>query len=96
MTDSPDAPGAAPTTPDYLAEVQRMMDMNGASLDHRMGIRYVEATPERVVATMPVEVAVGTGGGELRWRGAVSPLRIEVDPQRLFLDPVRSNSVRAR
>lgn len=43
-----------------------------------------------------VEVAVGTGGGELRWRGATSPLRIEVDPQRLFLDPVRSNSVRAR
>ncbi len=29
--------------------------MNGRSLNHRMGIRYVEAAPERVVATMPVE-----------------------------------------
>ena len=55
MTDSPDAPEPAPAAPDYLAEVQRMMDMNGSSLNHRMGIRYVEASPERVVATMPVE-----------------------------------------
>ncbi len=52
MTDRPDAPGPAP---DHLAEVQRMTDMNATSLDHRMGIRYVEAAPDRVVATMPVE-----------------------------------------
>jgi hypothetical protein len=43
-----------------------------------------------------VEVLVGRGGGELRWQGASSPLRVEVDPERLFLDPVRSNSVRER
>lgn len=43
-----------------------------------------------------VEVVVGRGGGELRWRGTSRPLRVEVDPERLFLDPVRSNHVRAR
>jgi 1,4-dihydroxy-2-naphthoyl-CoA hydrolase len=55
MTDTTDAPDGGSPAPDYLAEVQRMMDMNGRSLNHRMGIRYVEAAPERVVATMPVE-----------------------------------------
>jgi hypothetical protein len=39
---------------------------------------------------------VARGGGELRWEGASSPLRVEVDPERLFLDPVRSNGVAAR
>jgi len=55
MTDTPDAAVTPSPAPDYLAEVQRMMDMNGRSLNHRMGIRYVEAAPERVVATMPVD-----------------------------------------
>ncbi len=43
-----------------------------------------------------VEVVVGQGGGEFRWTGTSSPLQVEVDPERLFLDPVRSNGVRRR
>jgi hypothetical protein len=55
--------------------------------------------PVRVETTAgaeTVDVLVGRGGGELRWQGTSSPLRVEVDPERLFLDPVRSNSVRER
>ncbi|MBM6399482.1 hotdog fold thioesterase [Phycicoccus sonneratiae] len=39
---------------DLMAGVQRMRAMNPDSLMERMGIEVVEATPERLVATMPV------------------------------------------
>jgi uncharacterized protein (TIGR00369 family) len=55
MTDSPDAPQAPSPEPGYLEQVRAMMAMNGRSLNHRMGVEFVEASPERVVATMPVE-----------------------------------------
>ena len=55
MTDSPDAPDHAPSpTDDGLAGVARMQAMNPDSLMARMGIEVVEASPERLVATMPV------------------------------------------
>ncbi len=55
MTDSTDAPD--PTTgdrPDLSAEAAAVQAMNPDSLMQRMGIEMVEATPERLVATMPV------------------------------------------
>ena len=56
MTDTPDAPQApSPDAAGYLEQVRAMMAMNGRSLNHRMGVEFVEASPERVVATMPVE-----------------------------------------
>ena len=56
MTDTPDAPQApSPDADGYLEQVRAMMAMNGRSLNHRMGVEFVEASPERVVATMPVE-----------------------------------------
>ena len=39
---------------DLMAGVQRMRAMNPDSLMERMGIEVVEATPDRLVATMPV------------------------------------------
>ncbi|GGL24787.1 hotdog fold thioesterase [Phycicoccus endophyticus] len=39
---------------DLMAGVRRMREMNPDSLMDRMGIEVVEATPERLVATMPV------------------------------------------
>jgi len=39
-----------------------------------------------------VGVAVRGGAGELRWEGAGTPESIEVDPERIWLDPIRSNS----
>jgi len=60
MTDSPDA--TQPThdrTPehptDVPAGVEAMGAMNPNSLMHRMGIEIVEASAQRLVATMPVE-----------------------------------------
>ncbi len=41
-------------TSDFVAGVQRMQAMNPDSLMHRMGIEVLEATPDRLVATMPV------------------------------------------
>ena len=43
------------TTPHDLDLVRRMIDMNPSSLTHRMGIEVTEASPQRLVATMPVE-----------------------------------------
>jgi hypothetical protein len=40
-----------------------------------------------------VDVLVGRGGGELLWKGASSPLKVEVDPERLYLDPILSNNL---
>ena len=40
---------------DHLTLVQQMTDMNPNSLQHRMGIEVTEASPQRLVATMPVE-----------------------------------------
>ncbi|HEX6921711.1 MAG TPA: hotdog fold thioesterase [Actinomycetes bacterium] len=40
-------------TPD--AAIAALNQMNVGTLGERMGIRFVEASPERVVATMPVE-----------------------------------------
>ena len=56
MTDSPDRPGAAPSPhPDLMSGVAAMRAMNPSSLMDRMGIEVVEAAPDRLVATMPVE-----------------------------------------
>ncbi len=41
--------------PDHAAAVLAMTAMNPNSLTQRMGIEIVEASPERVVGTMPVE-----------------------------------------
>lgn len=56
MTDTTDAPdpGRSPA-PDLMAGVAAMAAMNPNSLMQRMGIEVLEATPERLVATMPVE-----------------------------------------
>jgi 1,4-dihydroxy-2-naphthoyl-CoA hydrolase len=56
MTDSPAAPDDAPRPgADLMEGVAAMQAMNPDSLMHRMGIEVVEATAERLVATMPVE-----------------------------------------
>ena len=56
MTDSTDRPDPAPSGgPDLMAGVAAMQAMNPNSLMQRMGIEVVEATAERLVATMPVE-----------------------------------------
>ena len=59
MTDTPDTHDAQHATPgdrpDLAAGVAAMQAMNPDSLMQRMGIEVVEATPERLVATMPVE-----------------------------------------
>jgi len=55
MTDSTDAPDPAPSDgPDLSAEAATVQAMNPDSLMTRMGIEMVEATPQRLVATMPV------------------------------------------
>ena len=56
MTDTPDAPDDAlrPGT-GVAAGAAALRAMNPDSLMHRMGIEVVEATAERLVATMPVE-----------------------------------------
>ncbi|QKE84899.1 hotdog fold thioesterase [Arthrobacter sp. NEB 688] len=41
-------------SPDLMPAVARMRAMNPDSLMDRMGIEVLEATPERLVATMPV------------------------------------------
>jgi uncharacterized protein (TIGR00369 family) len=41
-------------TSDFMAGVQQMRAMNPDSLMDRMGIEVLEATPDRLVATMPV------------------------------------------
>ena len=56
MTDSTDRPDPAPSDhPDLMAGVAAMQAMNPNSLMQRMGIEVLEATSERLVATMPVE-----------------------------------------
>jgi uncharacterized protein (TIGR00369 family) len=56
MTDTTDRPDPAPSTrPDLMAGVAAMQAMNPDSLMQRMGIEVLEASPERLVATMPVE-----------------------------------------
>jgi uncharacterized protein (TIGR00369 family) len=56
MTDTTDAPDPAPSDrPDLLAGAAALQAMNPDSLMHRMGIEVLEATAERLVATMPVE-----------------------------------------
>ena len=56
MTDTTDAPDPARAEgPDLMAGVAAMQAMNPDSLMQRMGIEVLEATAERLVATMPVE-----------------------------------------
>jgi 1,4-dihydroxy-2-naphthoyl-CoA hydrolase len=56
MTDTTDAPDPAPTaSEDLMPGVAAMAAMNPDSLMDKMGIEVVEATAERLVATMPVE-----------------------------------------
>jgi hypothetical protein len=40
-----------------------------------------------------VSVAVQDGEGKLRWQGDGEPVEIEIDPERIYLDPVRSNGL---
>ena len=55
MTDTTDAPDPARSDrSDLEAGAAAMQAMNPDSLMQRMGIEMVEATPERLVATMPV------------------------------------------
>ena len=55
MTDSTDAPDPARTDrPDLTSEAAALQAMNPESLMQRMGIVMVEASAERLVATMPV------------------------------------------
>ncbi len=58
MTDTPDthdAPASAPGDgPDLSAEAAAVQAMNPDSLMQRMGIEMVEASAQRLVATMPV------------------------------------------
>ena len=60
MTDTPDAPDPSPDqrpdqAPDLMAGVAAMRAMNPDSLMDRMGIEVLEASAQRLVATMPVE-----------------------------------------
>ena len=56
MTDTPAAPDDAPRPgTDLMAGVAALLAMNPTSLMDRMGIEVLEAAPERLVATMPVE-----------------------------------------
>ena len=47
--------GPTADLPDFMELVERMKEQNPTSLLHRMGIEVTEATPDRLVATMPVE-----------------------------------------
>jgi 1,4-dihydroxy-2-naphthoyl-CoA hydrolase len=56
MTDTTDAPDPTPSDrPDLAAGVAALQAMNPNSLMHRMGIEVLEASAQRLVATMPVE-----------------------------------------
>ena len=60
MTDTPDAPDPSPDhspdqAPDLMAGVAAMRAMNPDSLMDRMGIEVLQASPDRLVATMPVQ-----------------------------------------
>ena len=56
MTDTPTPPESTPVAAeDTMAAVAAMRAMNPSSLMDRMGIEVVEASAERLVATMPVE-----------------------------------------
>ena len=64
MTDTTDAPDSASDattqpapagSPDLMAGVAALRAMNPDSLMHRMGIEVLEASAERLVATMPVQ-----------------------------------------
>jgi 1,4-dihydroxy-2-naphthoyl-CoA hydrolase len=56
MTDTTDAPDPTPSDrPDLAAGVAALQAMNPNSLMHRMGIEVLEASAERLFATMPVE-----------------------------------------
>ncbi|HEX5137698.1 MAG TPA: hypothetical protein VFY93_12035 [Planctomycetota bacterium] len=51
---------------------------------------------ETAAGAETADVLLGRGGGELSWKGASSPVRVEVDPERLYLDPIPSNNVAER
>lgn len=87
----------------YYALTTRLPDFEIAEVDAAAGSAVVRCrdplwpggvVPCRVVVdgearTIPVEVR--DGSGTLRWTGRAA--RIEVDPERVTLDPVRSNNV---
>ena len=50
-----DTPGAPDPSPDPMAGVAAIRAMNPDSLMDRMGIEVLQAAPDRLVATMPVE-----------------------------------------
>ena len=75
MTDTPGAPDPTDSAEDGLmSAVRAMRDMNPDSLMHRMGIEVIEATPERIVATMLVRPELCTTGGILHGGGDLRAL----------------------
>ena len=55
MTDASRPSSAAENRPATDEELSTLREMSKGTLDERMGIEIVEASAERVVATMPVE-----------------------------------------
>jgi 1,4-dihydroxy-2-naphthoyl-CoA hydrolase len=53
--DAPSAPDRAATAPSPAAVLAGVRAMSAGPLTERMGIEFVEASPHRLVATMPVE-----------------------------------------
>ena len=91
-----------PSVVEYYARSSRVPDFALTEVDAsgRATVRCLDArwpggvVPCRVTTgagEQMVEVAVQDGQGALSWRGTAT--KIELDPDRLWLDPIRSNSV---
>jgi len=87
---------------DYYAKTSRLPDfaLESVSAAGSARVRCLDpkwpggAVPCRVTTAAGeqiVSVELSDGAGELRWSGTAT--RIEVDPDRLYLDPIRSNSI---
>ena len=91
---------------DYYALTSRVPDFALDRVDaaeRRARVRCLDAMwPDGAIACRVetasgseiVEVALRNGEGTLRWKGEAK--RIEVDPDRVLLDPIRSNNVWTR
>jgi hypothetical protein len=92
---------------DYYVGTTRLPDLRLADL--RVEGRSVEATilcddPAWPGGEVPVRIRTADrdhlvsvvmegGAGALRWDGSAEPTEIEIDPERIYLDPVRSNGL---
>ena len=102
--------GDAPATVAYYAGTTRLPDFELSAVNAEEGSAVatlrckdpdwpggaVSCRVTTAEGSEDVAVFVSGGKGTLRWKGAGRPVRIEVDPERIFLDPVRSNNVWAR